>query len=80
MHNIFADTVPKCQMNRNCLFVGMWDVVKEQYRKRNENPNIITDMYDGDFMRQDPFFLFVENAGVILCSDGVPVFKSSGMS
>ena len=78
--SLIADTVPKCQMNHNCHFVGMWDVFKEQHRKRNENPNTITDMCDGDFMRQDPFFNLVENAGVILCSDGVPVFKSSGMS
>lgn len=57
----------------------MWEVIKQQHSKRNNNMDKITDMCDGDIMRLDSFFNVPENAGVMLCTDGVPVFKSSGM-
>ena len=57
----------------------MWESLTEQYRKRSHKSNVITDVCDADIMQQDSFFDCPEHAGVILCTDGVPVFKSSGM-
>ena len=61
------------------FFVGMWESVKEQLSKKSNKSHAITDMCDADIMQEDSFFDCPEHAGVILCSDGVPVFKSSGM-
>ena len=61
------------------FIVGMWEILKEQHSKRKNDKDVITDIYDADAMSSDPFFDFPENAGIMLCTDGVPVFKSSGM-
>jgi hypothetical protein len=57
----------------------MWEILKEQHSKRKNDKDVITDIYDADALSSDPFFDFPENAGIMLCTDGVPVFKSSGM-
>ena len=65
--------------NKCVFFVGMWESLTEQHRKRSHKSNVITDVCDADIMQQDSFFDCPEHAGVILCTDGVPVIKSSGM-
>ena len=55
----------------------MWEILKLQHCKRSDSFDKITDMCNGDVMRLDSFFDVPENAGVMLCTDGVPVFKSS---
>lgn len=46
-----------------------------------ERPTCIKDIYDGDvfkhLMANGDFLSTAENTGLILCTDGVPVFKSS---
>ena len=58
-----------------------WDEIFRYYFRNNTEG--IQDVQDGYAYKQlkanGEFFLVPEHAGLIMCCDGVPVFKSSGM-
>lgn len=57
----------------------MWETLKREHIKMHQSISIISDMCKGDVMHSDSFFDVPEHVGLMLCTDGVPVFKSSGM-
>jgi hypothetical protein len=55
-----------------------WDKVQYPFR-RHVDPDVLQDIQDGKrYKKQSKFFCVPEHAGLILCTDGVPLFKSSG--
>ena len=61
-------------------YLENWD--KVQYPFTRPSPGFIQDIQDGErYKRQSgpgKFFSVPEHVGLILCTDGVPLFKSSG--
>lgn len=59
-----------------------WNEVQYPY-KRAVIDDCIQDIHDGEHYKklseQGKFFSAPERTGLILCSDGVPLFKSSGI-
>ena len=62
-------------------FIEHWDAVQYPFTRQSV-PGIIQDIHDGAkykrLMRTGEFLSVPEYTGLILCSDGVPLFKSSG--
>ena len=65
------------------LFVENWNLVQYPFTRKSL-PDCIQDIQDGScykiLMEPGEFLSVPEHTGLILCSDGVPLFKSSGKS
>lgn len=63
-------------------FTDKWDQICKYYFRNNTEGNI-QDVQDGyvykSLKSKGEFFLVLEHAGLVMCCDGVPVFKLSGM-
>lgn len=74
---MLCDTVDNCSN----ISAENWDVVQYPFT-RNYIPNCIQDIQDGSeyrkLMQPGQFLSVPEHTGLVLCSDGVPLFKSSG--
>ena len=59
-------------------FTDSWSLL--QYPFTREEDDHIHDIQDGEEYKNDPFFSVPEHTGLIMNTDGIPVFKSSKSS
>ena len=68
-----------CHDKLFCIHTDNWDKVQYSF-SRLVSMDVLTDIQDGNrYKKQSGFFSVPEHAGLVLCTDGVPLFKSSGM-
>ena len=64
------------------LYIENWEAVQYPFT-RQSTPGLTEDIQDGSkyirLMNNGGFLAVPEHAGLILCCDGVPLFKSSGI-
>lgn len=64
--------------------IDHWDAVQYPFTRKSKSMNLIHDIQDGSkyerLMNHGGFLSVPEHVGLILFSDGVPLFKSSGKS
>ena len=79
--SVLSTTIIIIMLLCHIIYTGNWDKLQYPFT-RSVNPDVLQDIQDGKRYKQQSghgkFFSKPEHAGLILCTDGVPLFKSSG--
>ena len=59
-------------------FIDSWSLLQYPFTRKEDDH--IHDIQDGEEYKNDPFFSVPEHTGLIMNTDGIPVFKSSKSS